>query len=470
LVPGQQYRITDYVTTTTQASTRGAGHQFDIIVTADDVDKLNENARAVQHDGDTYFANSKLEAWKLKYCLDNDTDRFAWADEANGKGVIYRMIDEFNNDVPYDFKNIQYLIGSTFNYFQYGGNYTFVRDTSLDMEIGGIQHYGYVTGKVPSSWSSNTCWLRDNPATTSSVVYDDSGAEITYGNITSVSVSNETYTIYTFSKTKTTAEDFDVSLDKSNNCFGNTIRPYVSVQYRNQRLNQISFVGTSCYSNTFGDNCHSNTFGYGCYSNTFGNNCYSNTFGYNCKHNTFGDNCYSNTFGNGCSSNTFSNDCYSNTFGYGCSYNTFGGGCVSNTFGGGCQHNTFSGSCQSNTFGDSCFYNKFGANCWNNTFSYNCFYNKFGNYCSYLQITDASTTAKQNISVDSGVRGASKWNMFDLTDPAILNKNYQVTFSKDAVGNYIMKWHNTLLTYTGKYKTSNIDNVWKDITPVETYE
>lgn len=108
LVPGAQYRITDYVTTTVQLNTQSAGHQFDIIVTADDVDKLNENARACLHEGDTYFANSKLEAWKLKYCLDNDTSRFTWADEINGKGVIYRMIDEFNNDVPYDFKNIQF--------------------------------------------------------------------------------------------------------------------------------------------------------------------------------------------------------------------------------------------------------------------------------------------------------------------------------------------------------------------------
>ena len=108
LIPGQQYRITDYTTTTTQLDTQSAGHQFDIIVVADDVNKLNENARAIQHEGDTYFANSKLEAWKLNYCLDNDTTRFAWADSVNGKGVIYRMIDEFNNDVPYDFKNIQF--------------------------------------------------------------------------------------------------------------------------------------------------------------------------------------------------------------------------------------------------------------------------------------------------------------------------------------------------------------------------
>lgn len=118
-----------------------------------------------------YFQNSNLAAWKVQYCLDNDKDRFTWAssggkiqdeyytytrdeslDENNyfawvttgepgpvftqsekpniddmiygsdftqlrpilaveneGKGVIYRLIDEFNNDVGYDFKNIQYV-------------------------------------------------------------------------------------------------------------------------------------------------------------------------------------------------------------------------------------------------------------------------------------------------------------------------------------------------------------------------
>jgi hypothetical protein len=44
----------------------------------------------------------------LKYCLDNDTTRFEWADANNGKGVIYWMRDEFGNEAPYDFKNIQF--------------------------------------------------------------------------------------------------------------------------------------------------------------------------------------------------------------------------------------------------------------------------------------------------------------------------------------------------------------------------
>ena len=108
LVPGQRYRITDYTCTTTQPETRSAGHVFDIIVTADDATTLNENARAVKHVGDTYFNGSKLSAWKLKYCLDNDITRFAWADTESGKGVIYYLEDEFGNLAEYDFKNIQF--------------------------------------------------------------------------------------------------------------------------------------------------------------------------------------------------------------------------------------------------------------------------------------------------------------------------------------------------------------------------
>ena len=108
LLPGQWYRITDYVTTTTQADTQSADHPFDILVMASKPDLLLETAFAAVHEGDTYFQSSKLEAWELNYCLDNDTDRFAWADPLNGKGVVYRLKDEWANDLPYDFKNIMF--------------------------------------------------------------------------------------------------------------------------------------------------------------------------------------------------------------------------------------------------------------------------------------------------------------------------------------------------------------------------
>lgn len=109
LVDGMFYRITDYITTTTQEATQSANHQFDIIVRALDENTLDEEAKAIQSEGDQYFANSNLTGWQLWYTLDNDTSRFMWADEVNGKGVIYRLIDENGNDIPYDFKNIQML-------------------------------------------------------------------------------------------------------------------------------------------------------------------------------------------------------------------------------------------------------------------------------------------------------------------------------------------------------------------------
>ena len=113
---GRWYRITDFVTTvaavvddhTDEVMVRSAGHAFDVLVMAETASILSETAMAARHSGDTYFQHSKLEVWQLKYCIDNDTTRFAWADTANGKGVIYEMTDEFGNCLPYDFKNIQF--------------------------------------------------------------------------------------------------------------------------------------------------------------------------------------------------------------------------------------------------------------------------------------------------------------------------------------------------------------------------
>lgn len=107
LIPGCQYRITDYQCTTTQSDSIAADHQFDIIATATSNTTLSENCRAIWNEDDTYFSECNLNAWEIKYCLDNDATRFDWADPT-GKGVIYYMKDEFGNEAPYDFKNIQF--------------------------------------------------------------------------------------------------------------------------------------------------------------------------------------------------------------------------------------------------------------------------------------------------------------------------------------------------------------------------
>lgn len=123
LVPGHKYRITDYETIIngaymyTDAETgdsyfvnyaHSANHRFDIVVTAINENTLSDKASAMHSasDVDNYFLYSKLDLWELHYTIYNDASIYAWANEQEGKGVIFYMKDEFNNECGYDFKNI----------------------------------------------------------------------------------------------------------------------------------------------------------------------------------------------------------------------------------------------------------------------------------------------------------------------------------------------------------------------------
>ena len=289
LVPGQQYRITNYTCTTSTAGTKPAGHKFDIIVTADSNNKLNEEARAINHYFDNleddYFKDCNLSAWKIWYCLDNDTNRFAWADKKNGKGVIYHMIDEFDNDCPYDFKNIQ-----------------FYREQYENTGLYSI---------ISNSTNGTPCYT-----------FSSAGLDPT-GNFT------------------------DTSLSISNNVYSNVIKEYIISN--KQTLNNTCFFGTNCYCNTFGNDCSYNTFGTPCKSNTFGNGCSYNVFGNDCYRNSFGNNCTDNFFGNGYRNNSFGDGCCYNSFRVSASissslkdqvcYNHFDDGCSYNVI---WNHNTTS--------------------------------------------------------------------------------------------------------------------------------
>lgn len=270
LTPGMQYRIIDYMTTTAEDSTKSAGNPFDIIVTAISENCLSEEAKATHSERDKtgYFSKSNLNAWKIRYCLDNDTTRFAWAcpsrgmylsnlsmnveyygeKEIDGKmfslwynpdlegylaiintdsifnhfpsvryvwlvsydsfdlvrdeyeinvtnyhdkgtGVIYEMIDEFGNECPYDFKNIQYYKAVTMGNDapQFGGNifswvYTFcgreyhidddewhdvLVDGSLESPVGHQNDEGYHTTfqhNVVKPYFVNIDWVDEDPS------------------------------------------------------------------------------------------------------------------------------------------------------------------------------------------------------------------------------------------------------------------------------------------------------------------
>ena len=148
LIPGSVYRLTNYECTSIDINTETTKHQFDILITADDESTLNENVRFTHHEGDTYFSGSTLESWEGKYSIDNDTNRFGWADSTNGKGVIYWLKDEWNNECPYDFKNIQFKrVVNNSSVSGYTIFYTFNGDNNIDDSLNGnsynnsIQNY-----------------------------------------------------------------------------------------------------------------------------------------------------------------------------------------------------------------------------------------------------------------------------------------------------------------------------------------
>lgn len=126
LIHGMKYKITDYVTKINGVYdlsligksgvylpyATSAEHPFNLIVEATGVNTYNENVKAEKNTDYTVYwdqHNNNLEAWELKWTHLNDRTKYSFADAVNGKGVIYYMKDEFNNEACYDFKNIQNL-------------------------------------------------------------------------------------------------------------------------------------------------------------------------------------------------------------------------------------------------------------------------------------------------------------------------------------------------------------------------
>ena len=392
LIAGQQYRITDYTCTTIEVDSRSEGNDFDIIVVADSVNKLNETARAIRRGGDTYFPSDTLfEAWELKYCIDNDTDRFAWADSVNGKGVIYYLKDEWSNEAAYDFKSITFCNLNTAGV-----------DTYNNLPNDGSQYY-YTFNLI------NTTRDDTNYATCMSLdasIYNNVNISNAPGQISGVHFCN-------FGAYK------DENKRKLNKIVLFVVMSYGGGSYSvgigdgcynfliGSRSKSIK-GGDYCYSMTFGDECNTMTFGNSCYSMTFGDSCYSMTFGNSCRLNNFGEECYTMTYGN---------YCYSMTFGDECNTMTFGDYCRTMTFGDYCNSMTYGNFCNTMTFGDECNTMTFGGGGTKLTFGEGCYSMTFGKACNNLTLPDNSTYGTLNI-LGSITGGGSGMDLAD-NDPTL---------------------------------------------------
>lgn len=474
LVPGAFYRMTDFVTTAVDeretAQFRSAGHPFDLLLQALTTNKLSAKAAALPHADDTYFADVELDKWQVWYDINNDTTKYNWADAENGKGVIYRLIDEHNNDCPYDFKNIQFKRWAI----------TDISSTSLTADALNSLKEALVYADNGNRHMANKdiCgnWIpQDVQGTEYTIDENNFGWYYTFDSIFSEDGTNpgdhydmSTHPFHLSDECIQTVMS-DYAIDFADCCKNNIIKSahheYLvdDISYKGRQiLNNIVFANNisycffnevsdtwvymtqTCYANVIETECKYNTFGNDCVSNSYGNNCCNNTlsdgcsfniFEYNCTNNILGSYCTNNKFGISCSFNTFTGFCINNIFGDWCGANSFGSGSennilgnhfdlniagnyfISNTIDQGCEHNTFGDSFQSNSLKADCSYNTFSnyitRSTFGNDFSSNVFENEnikycsFGNGIKYCTISNTENSGiLQNINVLNGTAGS----------------------------------------------------------------
>lgn len=273
------------------------------------------------------------------YAMDTGTITSVVKNEKDGYGVIYRIIDERQNDLPYDFKNILFKVKIT--------------SGVLDLE-NGTESFVYTFNKHSNNINSDL-------------------------SISSLCSGNSMYPM----------------TQLPNNVFL-TNQSFMSIQ--NNKFGYActdNILGGQCVNNTFKSNCNLNTFGIGCLNNVFGDSVFSNVFGNNFENNVFLGLSSNNVFDRNANGNQFGLMFSSNVVGKDFLNNTFEDECSSNTFGNTCSHNSFGYQFQNNTFGNEIIKNKFGKYCNNNTFNggcsdcnfgSNCENNLFNNRCSRNQI------------------------------------------------------------------------------------
>lgn len=434
LQPGCFYYIKDYVTTTNEADTISAGHNFPIIVLATSPNTLSEEAITNINYADTYFNECNLNAWKIWYCLDNDTSRFSWVGATKKVPKLYL---QFSDGMGYWVRN-EDLILETSDMTYYG--YEFIDGSAMSEDYKVIWFTQEYNSEI-SERIETTCFYSTEGG------YEMDPLDVSIGRITLIDIEIGKGVIYRM------IDEFgnDCPYDFKNIMFknpNNTSDPNYYYTFTLNEINEIkdlSLCGKYCYNNVIGEyyNDQKKTLNNIVFINESETSlCYSNIFGSNCYSNTFVSNCYSNTFGN---------NCYSNTFGYECRYNTFVGDCYSNTFGNYCMFNTFDGYCTENKVNDNFISNTFNSQCSNNTVSSNCDNNTFGTYCSNKTIVE-NTSNTHIYSNPITIEGSIEING-DITGINTITATGNIT----ALGFY-QSSDERLKTFTEEYDI-NLDNL-----------
>lgn len=336
LVEGRNYRIIDYITTSKDTTTKVIWHPFDIIVTATKNNELSETAYAAQHhftegeSEDLYYKNSNLTAWELRYILDNDDTRYSWIDdryivvegwqghpvdeiipkntwetlsepnqnkcEQIGKGIIYYMKDEFNNECAYDFKSIlfeRYYIQQ-------------LENSKVLVEWVINKYYSAISSTIESIRAFAPFYKSLNGEGDQTKFYytytldSDEPVELTVYNANNgLNTCRDNHFAYPCNFYNVMYDGVELILDKNRIVLNNNV--FIGSEFVSNTCNQQGFAFNTILNgasfNTFGANFAFNIIGQTFTNNIFQNDCKRNVinarFKYNTTGNKFIDNCIS---------------------------------------------------------------------------------------------------------------------------------------------------------------------------------
>ena len=382
---GTWYRITDYSTVVLFKGASSVNIKVDILIFATSSNTLNENVYFVKHDEDAlYLIGANVQAWKGKYCIDNDTDRFDFLNahlpyivDSNNNSYVRELDKDITEQGLYAWRKIVDIYeakealekGNGVPYFEEEVYIYTKEEEPVPLYAGSSYMDGYYNSPYEETQSSQLFNAYGNPMTPyyiksvhpvskgviyyledeygNSAPYDFKSIVFTWRNDQGVEVQG-----YTFSDFANSTLGVEASLQSNNKVYRNTIKEkYTQLHkgehtYQRLSLNKI-VMGIPCINNNFGVNCDNMFFLKDTINNTWEGESASNKFYASVEGNHFYASCYLNSvkipfycniIKKGFVSNNFELPTYSaiqrsmdiNTLG--CRNNTFGSNCNTNNF------------------------------------------------------------------------------------------------------------------------------------------
>ena len=213
----------------------------------------------------------------------------------NGRGVIYRLIDEFNNDIKYDFKNIQFKRKLTNGQYDENGTETWCYTLNL--------------------WYNDMC--QDASIVGNTLPNDEGYIQGVYDNVfgyaTAYDLTIEGVDTFAFALGNNVVLSFNTN-DGYYGLNSNTIGSRSNSNTIGNSFN-CNTIGINFSYNTIGDFFEFNMIGYYFQANTIGNSFSANTIGNYFSDNTIGNNFSANMIGNNFNNKTISDDTNGKNYG-----------------------------------------------------------------------------------------------------------------------------------------------------------